>query len=1145
MCILSQHHLFIIEPKSFISVIKVNPFDDPTKKILLKCEAARIERKRNETREELQKIQERISFTIDQYEYSSRKALELLEENTSNGEEHVEVTEDPAQLYEILSDARRRAQYKQKFTVFIIGYEEKCENREKLLKQVEDFFMETKASNITKLADEISSEHDEFDFDDTLAAMSNALEATSEALTKLQKLQQDVSQVFSVYAAFPNDKKGRKKLEKALLKAQEESSKLNSSLVTVQDELDQTKEKSKRLQKQLDVKNSEIGKLQKSIEEFKLLKGTNESLQKELKDAKELLLKARQENEKLQKTQASSVNVLVSPEYLKLKSELESQKQLNEQLTNEHQTREAALFSEIETVKENYEAEISELRDKFEEQMKSLMDLDDMDFEDQHSSNEALMDDNMDYPGETMIKQEISDTMIEQMDNIPLPQEGMPNGNMEIPPESTHISHIALENYISRDEAEASQKQLEEELKETKSKSKKMIASLKAQIVEQQNKHEAIVHNHTKEVTKLKSQRDALKTEREQERSRYEDISTEKQRIEHELSQLSLTRDEQAHIIKDLQAQLDDLQQQVSLVNANFDKMSRSVQWETPIHTNSNTPAGTPMPSHTDCEDIPEIVSMHEIPLDDTGKVGSAHQQPASSQAGLARLEENSTLSSELSSTSMSPIVSPTSTVRRQIHESELPVATVNPQIMTMDHPIVKECQKVYKSILQFKAKMATLLASIGSPQSAAELNSVQHIKDDKKAVNVQSQVTLMRHNLTVIVDKIEQLLNNEIKRLAKPEVAVKTEDDTISQPSSEDELIKLRVELRNVRHTMETESQEHNRILRNLRDANDNLKEELAYLKKMATKHQQETAELIMFTRLDSDRNSLSLRSALQNNKISDEFYSQTVKAMEEYGSISSRQFINLAQQYKHCKMFNQIMHQLEGLNLAKKEAIQERIIQYSQRKSRCLSAELDKLRIQKAQLANALTSTLSEIENDTGIFLIKPIIRSNKNKLIEPSFRTPAKLNAPVRYSVDKTRGAVAKSRHLHHDRDGQSHVLHHPDLQQISGTINHGIAHEVSSRHSKLQLIDLLHKQRKVTTEVRTEAIVVYGSEPPSRRQQSKDSEKQWNVDESVPFRRPSSGSIRNHYGIDDGSTLLKSKTSVLPPINIPSNHITVDM
>ena len=1098
----------------------------------MKYEASRNERKRNETREELKRIQERISFSIDQYEYSSKKALELLENSSSdNGETRIGFIEDPAQLYEILSDARQRTQYKQKFTVFIIGYEEKCESREKLLRQVEDFFMETKASNITRLVDEISSDHDEFDFDDALATMSNALETTSGALAKLQKLQQDISQVFSVYAAFPNDKKGRKKLEKALLKAQEDCDNLSSSLGNVQGELEQSKEKAKKLQKQLDTKNSEIGKLQKLLEGAKLLKENNQSLQKELKEANELLLKSQQEKQKLQQTtELSSASISVSPEYLKLKAELERQKELNQQLTSEYQTKETALINEIESVKENYEAEITELRDKFEEQMKSLMDLDDMEFEDKHSSNG---EDNIDYLDEAepeiILDSDINydQAPVEQsMDDIASPEETSPQ---EAAPEEEAVQiqatpHIVVEDVTSREEAEANQRQLEDELKEVKSKSKKMIASLKAQIMDQQNKHEAAISDHKKEVSKLESQYDAMKKGREQERSEHKAINTEKERIEHELSQSLSTRDEQAHTIENLQAQLDVLQEQVDVhlvkqVDDGLVTVSCSVQWETPVHTNSNMSMLT---------QVITPLSMHEVLLEDGKSFGKTSQQSASSHIVSEDEEEKrETFDSELSSASMSPNVSPTPNTQRQSCGSEQPIT-----VITMDHPIFKECKKVYASVIQFKKKMISLLSSIGSPESAAltELNLLKEIKDGDHTANVQTQVTLMRHNLIATVNKIDQLLNIEMKRLAIPEIVVKTEDHKISQ-AHEDELIRVRVELRNTKRTMEVESEEYHKMLRDLKDANENLKAEVAYLKKIATKNRQATSELIMFTRLDGDRNSLSLKSALQSNKISDDVYSQTVKAMEDYGSISSQQLINLAQQCKHNMVISRIMHQLEGLNPAKREAIQERIVQYSLKKTRCLSAKLDELRTQKNQLANVLTSTLSEIENETGVFLIKPIIRGKNRDLPVPTFRTPGKPNAPVRYSVDK-RWPVTKPKH-HHDRNTKSHTLCQPQLQQI-GSANRDLLPDVSSRHTKFQSTEL-YQQRKVITEVKPETIVVYGSEPPSRRRASQptDTERKWNIDESVP----PTGNTKNYY--DDGSAISKG---VLPPINVPSDRVT---
>ena len=58
-----------------------------------------------------------------------------------------------------------------------------------------------------------------------------------------------MAQLFSIAATYPDTKKGRKKLEKALLKSQEEVQGLSNTLQAVQGELEQSKAKCDQLQK--------------------------------------------------------------------------------------------------------------------------------------------------------------------------------------------------------------------------------------------------------------------------------------------------------------------------------------------------------------------------------------------------------------------------------------------------------------------------------------------------------------------------------------------------------------------------------------------------------------------------------------------------------------------------------------------------------------------------------------------------------------------------------------------------------------------------------------------------------------------------------------------------------------------------------
>ena len=1155
----------------------------------MKCEASRNERKRNETKEELEKIQERISYSIDQYEYSSKRALELLEESAATNGTHMEVIDDPSQLYELLADTKHRAQYKHKFAVFIVGYEQKCENREKLLTQVEDFFIETKASNIAKLAaDEASSE--EINFDDTMATISVALETTSGALAKLHKLQQDISQVFAVYAAFPNDKKGRKKLEKALLKAQEDCNSLNTTVAKVQRELDEMKEKSKKLQKQLEAKSSEVTKLRKSNDESKSLKAANDSLKQEIKEANGLLLKAREENDKLQQSQTSTVSVSVNAEYLKLKGELESQRTLNEQLSNEHQVKQDALHSEIETIKENYEAEIKEMRDKFEEQMKSLMDLDDAEFDEQSAGSKeslditcdeqdfAIMNDQQEIVAINDLQQVINDqqdigeVINDQQDNILISdqQNIMINQQVDEVLTETHEQSPTTtqkkttqhedpqDKCISKCEAE---RKLEEELKEVKSKSKKLATSFKAQIADQQSKHEVAIRDQDIEMQKVRSQLNTLKEERQLEKFKFDDLVAEKDKIEHELSQAISTSHEQSQIIHDLHGQLEEALQTVE-DNTHPNMLSHSVQWETPIHTGTtNTPVvksfvstslsshgNTPLPSHgntplpsrgntplrspgntplpsrlpshvslpiTNCtpelgqestlehhsgsESAPMIVPMQEVPLEDDkssgGKTNRSRRQSTSSQAVLTRLEE--TQEGEILSTSdISTVLCSADPTRRL------------PPAMTLNNPVVKECVKAYKSVMTFKKRIVELISNIGNPQSVAELNAIEEVADDITGMeNVHSQVTLMRYNSTLVLNKIEQVLVEEMKRPTMTQLTTAVGEGNKHHVIAEDDgLTKLKVELRNAKHVLKMKSRQHHKALQDMETANESLKAEIAYLKRKAVENEREGSELIMFTRLDSDRNTESLKSALQSNKISDDVYSQTVKTMEEYTSISSGQFVNLARQYKHSVVVNRMMTDLEGISVSKKEIIKERVTQFSQTKIRQLSAELDELRVKRTHLADALTATLGEIENDTDVFLIKPIVRGSKRNWLEPSLRLPSKSTATLlRYRLSNPPSWKVRQ------NDVCNHTTLCPKLQQVKSTAD-----------NRSTLVGYLQSQQRRRTHVTeaTSPIIVSGSEPPTRKPRLVKVEKKWNVADSVV--------VKPHHDVD---------TTALPPINIP--------
>ena len=114
-------------------------FLDPAQQVLLEIEEKQKQRKRDETRHELERIQGRIGYALEDYDSHPQ----LMDHPPEDDDISFELLENPEELYELLSDSRTRSKYQQSVMVYIVGYEEKCENREQLLQSLQDFFQET------------------------------------------------------------------------------------------------------------------------------------------------------------------------------------------------------------------------------------------------------------------------------------------------------------------------------------------------------------------------------------------------------------------------------------------------------------------------------------------------------------------------------------------------------------------------------------------------------------------------------------------------------------------------------------------------------------------------------------------------------------------------------------------------------------------------------------------------------------------------------------------------------------------------------------------------------------------------------------------------------------------------------------------
>ena len=360
---------------SFTSM-KNHIFDrDPATLELAKAAEAKQRRKRDETLLALEKIQGRIDYTISEFEGSKGG------QGDRNGEQNTDVNfamiQDSNQLYELLADPKVRSRYRQKLTVFIVGYEEKHDELESVLGQLHDFFEETQAGGTGDLLKEVAGE--ELDLDKATKELGAALSTAQNAVKKLVGIKKEMDQLMSIVAAYPDTSKGRKKMEKALMKAQEEVATFSNSLDEVQTSLKQSTEKCSQLQVQLDVKNQECTKLRTTADQVKLLQVGIEKLKRELDEAK-TALKMSQEELSVAKSKPQPVVAMtqeVDSKYVaELKAELELEKSKIQQLVADMDVLVENHKSEMEAMKREHETESNEVRGRFEDQLRSLMEED-------------------------------------------------------------------------------------------------------------------------------------------------------------------------------------------------------------------------------------------------------------------------------------------------------------------------------------------------------------------------------------------------------------------------------------------------------------------------------------------------------------------------------------------------------------------------------------------------------------------------------------------------------------------------------------------------------------------------------------------------------------------------------------------------
>ena len=710
-------------PLLTLNLSSSSSFLDPAEMAILKANESKERRKKEETRLELEKIQQRVQQTLTEYQPETPDGQRA--ETPSAKDVDLHAVRSPEELYKLLADVRLRTKYQQHVTVLLLGHEAALEDRERLLQSINEFFQETTAGNTAQLLEEISSE--EIDLEEATAGLESALRTAQAAGDRLLGIKKDMGQLFAIVQAFPDTKKGRKKLEKALLKAQEEVESLQNQLTVLHGEMETSRDKIARLQKQVDAKTTECEKLKKAESQVEQLQNTNAGLQSQLTAAKEAAEKAKTEMERERKerlqlmAKKEEVKEVVrgvekaggadSSKVAELAAALENEKKAVEELEAKIEAREGEFQEKMATVVAEHEAEVQEMRSRYEDQMKSLME-DDL-FSDAGSARD-----------EGDGHQEESEEGVDAGELLQIPEGGDTSATVETLKFEYHQQELKLKD----------------EVNEVKNKSRKTVTGLKAQLAEAQNRLSDEKNNCQKEIDALQMEKTSIESERDEKCEQISSLEETTASLQAQLDELTAREEERAAQIDQLQS---DLQSALAgrLGGAGPPKAcrladldNRSSQWlegspgqMTPASCGRPHSTSPPLPVlpmdevQFSCE--PSATRLFHQPFEGGGTPRSVHfpggqtpfsegsQFPGGTQFFHGSLDQSGSSRQLGDSTTVNAVSGAPPQGLHMLIQSRL--SHHSPQGYTSlshDHPVVAEWVKAYDLIMKFRDRMVDML---------------------------------------------------------------------------------------------------------------------------------------------------------------------------------------------------------------------------------------------------------------------------------------------------------------------------------------------------------------------------------------------------------------------------------------------------
>ncbi|XP_065063858.1 myosin-10-like [Rhopilema esculentum] len=358
--------------------------DAPAQAVLHSNAQAMALRKAAETQEELGKITDRVDKTLSSYiladsieqPITGADINKIKDTYVKDRNATLELVDDLTQLIIILSDPIAKKKYQQQVTIFIVGYENLCGNRVKILSQLNEFFIQN-----SKDEDAYDIEYPDFDIEEVGKNVRTALDRAEKAHERLNAVSTEVIKVLETVN--PKEAKSRKKkLEKAIIQSRDDIIQLTEKLTSVQKELEANEGKSSQLYKTLEGKQMEIEKLKGHVEMGKRKAQELDELKSEAEQKNATILKMRQEMDKLKLLLAhaedkhehvSNKQKESREKQQRMQSDLEERvKEQQQKVAEIRKAMETQHDQELKDLRTNYQTEMSEIKSKYEQEIFTL-----------------------------------------------------------------------------------------------------------------------------------------------------------------------------------------------------------------------------------------------------------------------------------------------------------------------------------------------------------------------------------------------------------------------------------------------------------------------------------------------------------------------------------------------------------------------------------------------------------------------------------------------------------------------------------------------------------------------------------------------------------------------------------------------------